>query len=150
MRRVEIARFLVSLALLSQVASSAWGFPARSDSQNASGPAGDSHLNRDGFLKIDGVPRLILGFYELPKEDSKLRELAENGFNLVRAPQDIKALDRVHSQNLYAWVCLDSAARLKQDDDKGEQKLVEVVNGFKDHPALLVWELPDEAVWNIW
>ena len=87
----------------------------------------------------------MIGFHELPKKDGKLRELAENGFNLVRTPQDVKALDRVRGQNLYAWVRLDSAARLREGDDKGEQRLAGIVDGFKDHPALLVWELPGSS-----
>ena len=109
-----------------------------------------SHLNRDGFLKIDGTPRLIIGLYELPQEDAKLREIAENGFNLVRVPQDTRVLDKVHGQELHAWICLGSAAQLGTDDADGKQKLTKMINDFREHPALLVWELPDEALWNVW
>ena len=111
---------------------------------------GDSHFNQDGFLKINGTARLIIGLYELPKEETKLREIAENGFNLVRVTQDIKSLDRLHKHKLYGWICIGTAAKLKEGDEKSEQKLKQIINDFKNHPALLVWELPDEVLWNIW
>jgi hypothetical protein len=110
----------------------------------------DSHLTQSGFLKIDGAPRLIIGLYELPRDDGKLAEIAANGFNLVRVPQDAGALDRVRKHGLYAWICLGSAVHLNQDDAQGEQSLAGTISKFKEHPALLVWELPDEALWNIW
>ncbi len=113
-------------------------------------PVGDSNFDQQGFLKVNGTARLIIGLYELPTEDEKLKEIADNGFNLVRVSQDTHLLDRVYKHKLYAWLCLDSAAQLATGDDKAEQRLTAIVDRFKNHPALLVWELPDEAVWNIW
>ncbi|MFC1603650.1 hypothetical protein ACFL5F_01360 [Planctomycetota bacterium] len=110
----------------------------------------DSCFNQDGFLRIDGTARLIIGLYELPEDDEKLREAAESGFNLVRAPQDIKALDRIGKHGLYAWICLGSAAQLREANHDSEQKLTKIIKKFKDQSALLVWELPDEVLWNIW
>jgi len=110
----------------------------------------DGHLNKDGFLKINGIPRLIIGLYELPKDDEKLREIAENGFNLVRVSQDENLLDKVHAHGLYAWICLGSAVQLNDNDPEGGQRLAGIISKFKENPALLVWELPDEALWNIW
>ncbi len=106
------------------------------------------HLNDDGFLMIEGKPRLIIGMYELPKEDKLLDTLAESGFNLVRVPNDPKALDRLQKRGLYGWVCLNP--RLGEDDAAGSKRLTDFVGKTKDHPALLVWELPDEALWNTW
>jgi hypothetical protein len=110
---------------------------------------GDSLFNRDGFLLVDGDPRLIIGLYELPRDgdDSTLKQLAEHGFNLVRAP-DRDSLDRLHKHNLYGW-CNIPIFTGKQNDD-AYQDFVQNINGLKDHPALLVWELPDEALWGIW
>ncbi len=113
-------------------------------------PPVDSCFNQDGFLHVDGAARLIIGLYELPEDNERLQEVAQNGFNLVRAPQDIRALDRIGKHDLYAWICLGSAAQLTEADGEGEQKLTETINKFKDHPSLLVWELPDEALWNVW
>jgi hypothetical protein len=115
-----------------------------------SNPSVGSCFNQDGFLRIDGTARLIIGLYELTEDDEKLREAAESGFNLVRAPQDIKALDRIGKHGLYAWICLGSASQLREADHDSEQKLAEIINKFKDQSSLLVWELPDEALWNIW
>ena len=110
----------------------------------------DSRLTQNGFLKIDGAPRLMIGLYELPRDEEKLAEIAAHGFNLVRVPQDSDALDRVRKHGLYAWICLGSAVQLSQNDVQGEQRLAGTINQFNEHPALLVWELPDEALWNIW
>jgi hypothetical protein len=40
--------------------------------------------------------------------------------------------------------------KLGENDENGRQKLTQTIEKTKDHPALLVWELPDEALWNIW
>jgi hypothetical protein len=109
--------------------------------------AGD--MTQNGFLKIGGTPRLIIGLYELPRDDEKLAEIAASGFNLVRVPQDSSVLDRVQKHGLYAWICLGSTVQLHQNDAEGVQRLAGTINRFKEHPALLVWELPDEALWNI-
>ncbi|MFC1633510.1 hypothetical protein ACFL5Z_01600 [Planctomycetota bacterium] len=119
-------------------------------SANYGKPAFDRHFGQNGFLKINGTPRLIIGMYELPKEDERLREMADSGFNLVRVPQDMNALDRVGKHGLFAWICLGSTASLSENDHASELKLAQIINKFKDHSSLLVWELPDEALWNIW
>ncbi|TRO45718.1 hypothetical protein E2P42_00225 [Candidatus Bathyarchaeota archaeon] len=110
----------------------------------------NNHFSQNGFLKIDGAARFIIGMYELPKDDERLREMANSGFNLVRVPQEITTLDRVGKHGLFAWICLGSAATLTKNDPASEQKLAQIINKFKDHPSLLVWELPDEALWNVW
>jgi hypothetical protein len=110
----------------------------------------DSRFSEEGFLKVGGVSRLIIGLYELPKDDDRLAEIAESGFNLVRVPQESKALDRLREHGLYAWICLGSAVKLKDGNLEGEQKLERIIDKFKSHPSLLVWELPDEALWNVW
>jgi hypothetical protein len=37
---------------------------------------------------------------------------------------------------------------LAENDDAGREKLAAIVSQFKDHPALLAWEAPDESLWN--
>ncbi len=113
-------------------------------------PAGDFRFSQDGFLKIDGTARLIIGLYEMPKDDKRLSEIARNGFNLVRVQQDINALHRLNQHGLYAWICLGSMVKLKESDHNNKKRLEQIISKFKDHPSLLVWELPDEALWNIW
>lgn len=133
---------LAFLLTLSAMQASAQGLPPTRETGN--------HLDPHGFVKIDGVPRLILGMYELPESDTKLKEIAENGFNLVRVPQEVDALDRVHRLGLHAWICLNSAIQIDAGNAEAECRLSDIVNKFKGHPSLLVWELPDEALWNIW
>jgi len=146
MRNAQILRVM----LYSIVLSSLVLFPQHGRAEADSGGFERSPFCPEGFLKIDGAARLIIGLYELPKDDEGLREIADNGFNLVRVPQDAKTLDRLKKHGLYAWICLGSAVKLIEDDPQGEQKLSHIINTFKDHPSLLVWELPDEALWNIW
>ena len=104
-------------------------------------------LNPDGFLLIDGAPRLVIGFYELPERDAELAALASHGFNLVRV-SDRAGLDRAQQHGLCGWVTVD--VRMKAGDEIGRERLLGKVTPLKDHPALLVWELPDEVVWMAW
>lgn len=104
----------------------------------------------DGYFILDGKPRLILGMYENPKDDAKLRELAENGFNFVRVSANTNDLDRVAKHGLYAWIPLGSQLALPENDPKARDRLTQTIEKFKNHPALLSWEAPDEALWNVW
>ena len=108
---------------------------------------GEPDFNRDGFLMVDGAPRLIIGSYELPSDDKTLKQLAESGFNLVRASSR-DTLDRLRQNNIYGWICVSNSTGKKNDDVYKE--FVRKINDLKDHPALLAWELPDEALWNVW
>jgi len=150
MDNVRLPTKLVYLGLMSIVCVFLHTSWAQTAPAPQSYPLVDSCFNQDGFLRVSGTARLIIGLYELPEDDEKLQEVAENGFNLVRAPQDIKAFDRISKHGLCAWICLGSAVQLTEADRDGEQKLTEIINRFKDQPSLLVWELPDEALWNIW
>ncbi len=150
MDNTKLHKVLFFLVLFSSVCLFSTITQAKKLVTKSSRQARDSHFNQDGFLKIDGTARLIIGLYELPKEEIKLREIAENGFNLVRVTPDIKTLDRLHKHKLYGWICIGSSVKLKEGDEKSEQKLAQIINDHKRHPALLVWELPDEVLWNIW
>ena len=143
----KIVLYPVFMSVVSVFLHNCWAQATRAGQSKLSV---DNCFNQDGFLRINGTARLIIGLYELPEDDEKLREVSESGFNLVRAPQDINALDRIGKHGLHAWICLGSAAQLTKADHDGEQKLAEIINKFKDQPSLLVWELPDEALWNIW
>ncbi|MEK7684772.1 MAG: hypothetical protein AAB466_05070 [Verrucomicrobiota bacterium] len=95
-----------------------------------------------GFLHNQWQQLFPLGWYELPNDDAELRTLAEAGVNLVRCRHRAD-LDRARAADLMGWVPLP----LEQgaDEKGGLRQLVEAV---KDHPALAVWEGPDEIVWN--
>lgn len=93
-----------------------------------------------GYLVKDGVTLFPLGFYELPKEEDALRAMAEAGVNIVhcQSPED---LDRVHALGMFGVAPLAL--------DAGPTKALRgKVAAMADHPALAVWEGPDEVVWN--
>lgn len=103
------------------------------------------HLAEDGTLVVDGTRRFPIGLYESPSDDAYTREVAEAGFNLMTCPPDPAVLDRAHRHGIAAWVPL---GHLPVGDDNGKTNLARQVNAAKDHPALWVWEAPDEILWN--
>jgi hypothetical protein len=107
-------------------------------------------FTEDGFVYIDGRPRVVIGLYENPKDDAILKQVADSGFNLVRAGADKQALDRLQAHGLYAWIPLGGSLALKQGDEAARAALADTVKRFRDHPALLAWEGPDEALWMEW
>jgi len=95
---------------------------------------------QDGLLSKDCARLFPIGFYELPKDDEALARMAEAGVNLVHC-HSREDLDRVHAvgmQGVYPLPFQQGAT----------DKLRERVEAVADHPALAVWEGPDEIVWN--
>ena len=107
-------------------------------------------LTRDQMLIVDGQPRFILGLYENPKDDDVLKEAVDSGFNLIQCGADAEALNRVQRAGAKAWINLGGALDLSHDTAKRQQQLKETVQRLAQHPALLVWEGPDEILWNNW
>lgn len=112
--------------------------------------SGAAEFNEDGFLMIDGRPRLVLGMYELPAEDADLKALADNGYNLVHGGEDAAVLDRIQAHGMHAWIALGGKLAVAEGDQAAADALAATIDAFKDHPALLCWEAPDEALWNEW
>ncbi len=100
-------------------------------------------------VNINGEPRFIIGNYHNPQDLGELKRYAENGFNLVRCTPDTNALDMVKDAGLNAWVNTGELIDFSKDQNKRKEKLTKLVNRLKDHPALVVWEVPDEALWNL-
>ncbi len=94
----------------------------------------------DGLLQRDGRAIFPIGFYERPESDEALRAMAEAGVNLVRC-DDRESLDRAAGAGLLGWVSLPVHAG-------ATDALRERVESIRDHPALAVWEGPDEIVWT--
>src|SRR3989304_5713908 len=93
-----------------------------------------------GFLSNDTGSLFPLGFYELPKDEAALKEMANAGVNLVRC-HSREDLDRAASVGMLG------VFPLPLQQGSGEE-LKKVVESVRDHPALAVWEGPDEVVWN--
>ncbi|MHC1769149.1 MAG: hypothetical protein AB9869_33510 [Verrucomicrobiia bacterium] len=107
-------------------------------------------FNRERMLLVDGQPRFILGLYENPKDDAVLKEAVEAGFNLIQCGGSVEALDRIDRAGAKAWVNLGDALDLSRDTRNRTERLAEMVQRVGHHPALLVWEGPDEILWNNW
>ncbi len=95
----------------------------------------------DGFLVKNGRVLFPIGCYELPKGNAELRALAGAGFNLVHCG-NVADLDRARAAGMRGWISV--PLQLGADDDA----LRRAVDAVTDHPALAVWEGPDEVVWN--
>jgi hypothetical protein len=107
-------------------------------------------IDDDRMAVVDGERAFILGLYENPKEDAVLEQLADAGFNLVRASANQESLDRLWERGLHAWLTTGYSIDLSSDADGRVKKLDKMVADFASHPALMVWEVPDEALWNCW
>lgn len=94
----------------------------------------------DGFLTQDGRRLFPIGFYELPTEDDALRDMAEAGVNLIRCG-NTDALDRVQAHGMMGWVPLSLQSGATPE-------FQEHIRNLATHPALAIWEGPDEIVWN--
>lgn len=94
----------------------------------------------DGFLIKDGKRLFPIGWYSAPKDTAGLKELAAAGINLVRC-NNKEALDRVLTAGIQGWITVP----LQNGVTEENKKLIQSVAG---HPALAIWEGPDEVVWN--
>jgi len=94
-----------------------------------------------GLLVLNGKTIFPVGSYELPASDAELRAMAEAGVNLVRC-NTRRDFDRAAAAGMLGWLPLPLHA------GAADGKLRAQIDGLKDHPALAVWEGPDEIVWN--
>lgn len=84
-------------------------------------------------------PLFPIGFYELPADAAALQKMAEAGVNLIRC-QNRQDLDRVQAAGALGWVSVPV-------QEGATESLRTQVLELRDHPALAVWEGPDEIVW---
>ena len=94
----------------------------------------------DVWLKRGETQLFPLGWYDPPADDGDLQKLADAGINLVRCG-DRASLDRASKCGLLGWMPLS----VQQGATPELRKQIESV---VDHPALAVWEGPDEIVWG--
>ncbi len=94
----------------------------------------------DGFLTRNEQRLFPIGFYEHPAEDDALRDMAEAGVNLVRCG-NTDTLDRAQAHGMMGWVPLGLQAGATPE-------FQEHIRTLAGHPALAVWEGPDEIVWG--
>ncbi len=111
--------------------------------------AAEVAIAQDGMTLVDGERMFVIGMYEHPKDDAVLQAVANAGVNLVRA-RSKEQLDRLDAHGIYAWVNTGYSIDLGPEGEKTAEKLRTMVDAHGDHPALLVWEVPDEALWGCW
>ncbi|MFO7974789.1 MAG: hypothetical protein R6V12_09155 [Candidatus Hydrogenedentota bacterium] len=102
----------------------------------------------DRMLVVDGERTFVIGLYENPGDDALVQEVSKAGFNLVRASAEAAALDRLHAHNLWAWINTGYNIDFSEDQAARQAALESMAAELGEHPALLVWEVPDEALWN--
>lgn len=110
----------------------------------------DMQINTDRMAVVDGQRVFILGLYENPGDDADLERAVQAGFNLIQARPNIESLDRLHAHGVRAWVNTGMAIDLPEDDAERRAALLAMAEPLAAHPALAVWEVPDEALWNCW
>ena len=93
-----------------------------------------------GFLTKDSKPLFPIGCYELPKDDAELERMARAGMNLVRC-RSRADLDRAGAVGILGWFVVPMQ---QGATDAVREKIESVVT----HPALAIWEGPDEVVHN--
>jgi len=91
----------------------------------------------------EGYPVYPLGMYEQPRNEAEWTEWAAAGVNLLRCYTE-EDLDRAHRRGMMGWVPVPMIV----SDERSEGALKERVQSLRDHPAIRVWEAPDEAIWN--
>ncbi len=111
-------------------------------------PLNQAHRDDDGMLIIDGARTFIVGAYHLPKAEDPYRVLKENGYNLIHVGANLNALDAAHQYQLKTWISTGYIKDNKREED--QKRIAGVINEFKSHPSLLIWEIADEPAftWN--
>jgi hypothetical protein len=82
-----------------------------------------------------------LGMYDMPRNDDEWRTWHEAGIRLMPANSPEK-LDLVAEHHMLGWARVPMIVNTTED----EKKLVEAVERVKDHPALTIWQAPDEPI----
>jgi hypothetical protein len=94
----------------------------------------------DGFLQKDGRRLFPVGSYYTPRDDAALKEMVDAGFNLFNCGSKAE-LDRIQKFGAQGWIALPMAQGLTPEFKK-------LVGSVAGHPALALWEGPDEVVWG--
>ncbi len=112
--------------------------------------AAEVSIDSDRMMVVNGKRTFVLGNYNNPDDDTALDTIAQAGFNIIRCKCDPVALDRIHARGLYAWINTGGKIDLGPDGQGAADGLQEMVQTCGSHPALMVWEVPDEALWGCW
>lgn len=109
--------------------------------------ASETRVDHDGMLLVDGERCFILGLYQNATDDDFAKEAAEAGFNLIRSNANQEELDRAEKNGMKCWI---PVGGWDVESDQQKENLKNTINAYKSHPALAIWEGPDEILWNAW
>ncbi len=106
------------------------------------------YYDDDGMIVLNKQRIFFVGTYHLPKSENPYEELSKAGYNLARTSAKQEEMDAAAQNNLYVWTSIGSIN--PENPIKSSQRLKSIVNQFKNHPALLFWEMEDEPAftWN--
>jgi hypothetical protein len=151
-------KFLVYLL----VALSFWNFSSSGVAQTGSVVT----VTADNILVINGRKVFPIGFSPGPPNNSQiptggdaLQELRDAGALLFRMSQttdwdstvisnQTAALDWANQHGMFCWVNLRELSKFAAGDTTTEAALRNIVDTFRNHPALGLWKNFDEAWWG--
>ena len=64
----------------------------------------------------------------------------------MRCSARAEELDMAKEAGLYAWINTGPLIDFSKEPEQRKNKLTELINHFGNHPALAVWEVPDEVL----
>ncbi len=104
------------------------------------------YFDDDNMPIIDGKRIFIIGSYHHPKTPNPFKTLSQNSYNYVRVNADSLELNEAQKNNLNTWIYTNAVD--EKDTIAGKKSLIDLVRKYKDHPALLYWEIEDEPAWK--
>jgi hypothetical protein len=112
--------------------------------------AAEIRFDPDRMAVVNGERTFVLGLYETFHDIVDYRTVSDAGFNLVRSPGSLAELDHLALLGLKVWIQTGDSIDLSEDRSNRQAQLRRLVEQFGQHPTLLTWEVPDEALWHAW
>jgi len=112
--------------------------------------AAEIRFDPDRMAVVNGERTFVLGLYETFEDIVDYRTVSDAGFNLVRSPGTQAELDHLALLGLNVWIQTGDSIDLSEDRSNRVAQLRRLVEQFGQHPTLLTWEVPDEALWHAW
>lgn len=103
-------------------------------------------FDADRMAVVNGQRTFILGLYD----SSDIPGAHEAGFNLVQVTGKPDHLKTLAELGMWGWVNTGSWIDLSVEPEQRMAAMTAEVERMQAEPAMLVWEVPDEALWNCW
>lgn len=103
-------------------------------------------FDKDRMAVVNGQRTFIVGLYD----SSDIPAAHEAGFNLVQVTGKLDLLKDLAGLGMWGWVNTGAWIDLSMEPEKRLGAMSAMVTQLQAEPAMLVWEVPDEALWNCW